>query len=243
MSAMGILGGRMVTNMKAPSKTAFKSEKKTRVFLVDDHALLRRGLVELINGEPSMEVCGQAATLGEAYALISKCQPHLAIVDISLEGNDGVELTKEICRRWPELPVLAYSMHDEEIYAERSLRAGAKGYVMKRQPPEVLLAAIKQVLGGKVYLSDRMSDRLIGKMVGAKTSEGPMKTPIEKLSDRELEVFQLIGKGMSTNNIADSLCLSVKTIETYREHLKQKLDLRSGNELVRYAVEWSVRQS
>jgi len=233
----------MVTNGKKMPKMDFMVEKKTRIFLVDDHALLRRGLVELINGEPSMEVCGEAATLGDAYSQIGKCQPHLAIVDISLDGNDGVELTKELNRRWPTLPVLAYSMHDEEIYAERTLRAGAKGYVMKRHPPEILLQAIKQVLSGKIYLSDRMSDRLIGKMVGAGSSGAPMKTPIEKLSDRELEVFQLIGKGMSTNRIADSLCLSVKTIETYREHLKQKLDLRSGNELVRYAVEWSVKQS
>jgi DNA-binding NarL/FixJ family response regulator len=133
-------------------------------------------------------------------------------------------------------------MHDEELYAERALRAGAKGYVMKREPPELLLEAISQILAGKVHLSERMSDRLLGRMVRAGSSDLPMQTPVEKLSDRELEVFQLIGKGRSTNDIAELLCLSVKTIETYREHLKQKLNLRSGNELVRYAVEWSVKQ-
>jgi DNA-binding NarL/FixJ family response regulator len=209
---------------------------------VDDHAILRRGLIELINAEPGMEVCGEAATLGEAYSEIGKRQPDLVIVDISLEGNDGVELTKELCRRWPDLPVLVYSMHDEELYAERTLRAGAKGYVMKREPPETLLDAIGQARSGKVYLSERMSERLLGRMVRAGTSTAALQAPIEKLSDRELEVFQLIGKGRSTNDIADQLCLSVKTIETYREHLKQKLNLRTGNELIRYAVEWSVKQ-
>jgi DNA-binding NarL/FixJ family response regulator len=210
---------------------------------VDDHAILRRGLVELINGEPKLEVCGEASSLGEAYSEIGKCRPDLVIVDISLEGNDGVELIKELVRRWPDLPVLAYSMHDEELYAERVLRAGGKGYVMKREPLEQLLEAIEQVLKGKVHLSDRMSDRLLGRMVNAGSQTAGLEAPIEKLSDRELEVFQLIGKGRSTNDIAEQLCLSVKTIETYREHLKQKLNLRTGNELVRYAVEWSVKQS
>jgi DNA-binding NarL/FixJ family response regulator len=224
------------------SKPVYRGTTKSRIFLVDDHAIVRRGLMELVNAEPRLEICGEAASLGEAYSEIGKCNPDLVIVDISLEGNDGVELTKELCRRWPDLPVLVYSMHDEELYAERALRAGAKGYVMKREPPELLLEAISQILAGKVHLSERMSDRLLGRMVRAGSSDLPMQTPVEKLSDRELEVFQLIGKGRSTNDIAELLCLSVKTIETYREHLKQKLNLRSGNELVRYAVEWSVKQ-
>jgi DNA-binding NarL/FixJ family response regulator len=234
--------GKTLVKDAPVAKPVFRSVTKTRIFLVDDHAIVRRGLAELINSEPRMEVCGEASTLGVAYSEIGKLRPDLVIVDISLEGNDGVELTKELCHRWADLPVLCYSMHDEELYAERALRAGAKGYVMKREPPESLLEAIGVVMAGKVYLSERMSDRLLGRMVRAGSSSAPTKAPIEKLSDRELEVFQLIGRGRSTNDIADQLCLSVKTIETYREHLKQKLNLKSGNELVRYAVEWCVKQ-
>jgi DNA-binding NarL/FixJ family response regulator len=216
---------------------------KTQILLVDDHPLVRRGIAELINGEPKMQVCGEAATLAEAYSQVAALKPDLVIVDVTLEGNNGVELTKELCHRWPNLAVLAYSMHEEELYAERLLRAGAKGYVMKRNPPETLLEAIAQVLKGKIYLSDAMSDRMLGKMVGAGSSEAATHAPIDQLSDRELEVFQLIGAGSSTAQIADKLCLSVKTIETYRDHIKQKLNLKSGTELVRRAVEWSVRQS
>ena len=223
-----------------PTKT---STNKARILLVDDHPVLRRGVAELINGEAIYEVCGEVGTLAEAYAAVSKLKPEMVIIDISLDGNNGVELMKELTYRWPNLPLLAYSMHDEQIYAERALRAGAKGYVMKQHPPETLLEAIKSVLRGKVYLSPQMSDRLLGKLVGAGTSEKPVQSPIEKLSDRELEVLQLIGKGQTTAQIADKLCLSVKTIETYREHLKQKLNLKSGPELVRYAIEWSLSQS
>jgi DNA-binding NarL/FixJ family response regulator len=216
--------------------------EKTRIVLVDDHPMLRRGVAVLINGEPTLTVCGEASNFAEAYAQVAKLKPDLVIVDIGLEGNDGVELTKELCRRWPELPVLAYSAHDEDLYAERVIRAGAKGYVMKSLPPEMLLDAIAQVSKGKIYLSDRMSDRLLGKFVGAGRSALPAQPLIDKLSDRELEVFQLIGKGLSTNQIAEKLCLSVKTIETYRDHLKQKFNLQSGLELVRHAIEWSVKQ-
>jgi DNA-binding NarL/FixJ family response regulator len=223
-------------------KTSSARAGKSRIFIVDDHALLRRGMVDLINSVPGLEFCGEAATLGEAYSLIAKTAPDLVIVDVSLDGNDGVELTKELMHRWPDLLVLAYSMHEEEIYAERLLRAGAKGYVMKRHPPETLLEAISYILKGKNYLSSRMSDRLIGKLPAKSNGEQREQTPIDKLSDRELEVFRFIGQGVSTADIADKLCLSVKTIETYREHLKQKLHLASGVELVRYAVEWSVKQ-
>ena len=231
----------MMTKEPTP-KSPSKNSRKVDIFLVDDHVLLRRGLAELINGEPGLQVVGEASNLGDAYTKIGQQMPKLVIVDVSLDGNDGVELTKELNRRWPDLPVLGYSMHDEQIYAERLLRAGARGYVMKSQPPETLLEAINSVLAGKVYLSENMSNRMIGKLAGSKSGTAGGDSPVEKLSDRELEVFQLIGKGMSTAQIADSLCLSVKTIETYREHLKVKLDLQSGNELVRYAIEWSVKQ-
>lgn len=229
--------------MSAASNPAKPSTSKARILLVDDHPMLRRGVAELINGEAIYEVCGEVGTLADAYAAVNKLKPEMVIIDISLDGNNGVELMKELTYRWPNLPLLAFSMHDEQIYAERALRAGAKGYVMKQHPPEALLEAIKSVLKGKVYLSPQMSDRLLGKLVGAGTSEKPVQSPIEKLSDRELEVLQLIGKGQTTAQIADKLCLSVKTIETYREHLKQKLSLKSGPELVRYAIEWSLSQS
>ena len=232
--------------MSTPSVSkpaATTTTKKTKVLLVDDHPILRRGISEVINSEYDLEVCGEASTLAEAYAAVNKLKPDLMIVDISLDGNNGIELMKELSNRWASLPLLAYSMHDEQIYAERALRAGAKGYVMKHHPPETLIEAVRQILRGKIFLSEAMSDRLLGKLVGAGVSSTPMKSPIEKLSDRELEVLQLIGKGMTTSLIADKLCLSVKTIETYREHLKQKLNLQSGPELTRYAIEWSLSQA
>jgi DNA-binding NarL/FixJ family response regulator len=222
------------------SQSARSGMVKQRILLVDDHALMRKGLIELINSESALEVCGEASNLGEACEQAARLKPDLVIVDVSLDGNDGVELTKELSRRWPDLPILAYSMHEEEIYAERLLRAGAKGYVMKRHSPDVLIDAITVVLKGKVYLSDRMSERMLGKIVHA--DEGQTQAPIDRLSDRELEVFRLIGQGQSTSQIAEKLCLSVKTIETYREHLKQKLNLKSGLELMRHAVEWAVRK-
>lgn len=215
---------------------------KARIILVDDHPVVRIGIADVINAEEGMEVCAQAASLAEAYQLVQKQKPDLVITDISLEGNSGLELMKEISYRWPDLPVLAYSMHDEQVYAERALRAGARGYLMKQQPPEQLIEAIEQVLAGKIYLSSEVSDRLLGKLVGAGGSAKPSQSPIDKLSDRELEVLQLMGKGLTTSKIAENLCLSTKTVETYREHLKQKLSLQSGPELVRYAVEWSLSQ-
>jgi DNA-binding NarL/FixJ family response regulator len=150
---------------------------------------------------------------------------------------------KQLVFRDSELKMLAYSMHDEQIYAERALRAGAKGYLMKQEPPEVLKTAIRTVLKGKIFLSQQMSDRLLGKLVGAGTGVTVTASPVESLSDRELEVLHLLGQGMTTSKIADKLCLSVKTVETYREHLKQKLHLQSGPELLRYAIEWSLSQT
>ncbi len=213
-----------------------------KIVIVDDHPILRKGITELIHSEGAYTVVGEAANLGDAYKVVNAQKPDVVIVDISLDGNNGVELMKELVHRWPELPIVAYSMHDEQIYAERVLRAGAKGYVMKQRPPEDLLEAIKQVLKGKVYLSEEMSDRLLGKLIGSNPSQNIAASPVEKLSDRELEVLQLIGKGNTTAAIADQLCLSIKTIETYREHLKTKLNLKNGPELTRYAIEWSLNQ-
>lgn len=226
----------------APHATSASHAGKKKVVVVDDHPMLRKGVAELINGEGNYAVVGEASNLGDAYKLVSDIRPDVVIVDISLEGNNGVELMKDLVHRWPGIPIVAYSMHDEQIYAERALRAGAKAYVMKQRPPEDLLNAIKQVMKGKLYLSEAMSERLLGKMIGAGTSERISQSPIEKLSDRELEVLTLIGKGQTTSSIADQLCLSVKTIETYREHLKAKLNLKNGPELTRFAIEWSLSQ-
>jgi len=218
------------------------AKTKTQVLLVDDHPIVRKGIAELINNEPDLAVCGEAANMQEAMSLATKLKPGLLVVDISLDGNNGVELMKNLSGRPGAPPVLAYSMHDEAIYAERCLRAGAKGYVMKHTAPETLLEAIRQVLKGKIYLSEPMSDRLLGKLVGAGATAAAT-SPIDTLSDRELEVLQLMGKGQTTAQIAESLCLSVKTVETYREHLKQKLNLANGQELLRYAIEWSLNSA
>jgi DNA-binding NarL/FixJ family response regulator len=234
-------GSNMPGNGKSMVDARSTGAAQSRVLLVDDHVLLRKGLAELLNGQKGLEVCGEATTLAEACSLATQLRPALVIVDISLEGSDGLELIKELTHRSAELPILVYSMHDEEVYAERALHAGAKGYVMKRETPERLLEAIGEILKGRVYVSKRMSDRLLGRMVGGDSASG--QDPISRLSDRELEVFQLIGRGQSTAQIADALCLSIKTIETYREHIKQKLNLQSGLELMRQAVEWVVKQA
>jgi DNA-binding NarL/FixJ family response regulator len=226
--------------MPTPNNRPRSSSKaKTSVLLVDDHPIVRRGIAELINAESDMEVVGEASNMQDALGQMQKLSPSLVIVDVSLEGNNGIELMKNLSSLAPEVPLLAYSMHDESIYAERALRAGAKGYVMKQAPPETLISAVRQILKGKLYLSEAMSDRLLGKLVGAGASASAVASPIDKLSDRELEVLQLLGKGLGTSQIADKLCLSVKTVETYREHLKQKLNLANGQELLRYAIEWS----
>jgi DNA-binding NarL/FixJ family response regulator len=229
--------------MAATTAARATAKTKTQVLLVDDHPIVRKGIAELINAESDLEVCGEASTMQEAMSLAGKLKPGLMIVDISLEGNNGVELMKNLSGRPGAAPILAYSMHDESIYAERCLRAGAKGYVMKHAPPEALLDAMRQVMKGKIYLSEPMSDRLLGKLVGAGGASAPTTSPIDTLSDRELEVLQLLGKGQTTSQIAESLCLSVKTVETYREHLKQKLNLANGQELLRYAIEWSLNSA
>ncbi len=217
--------------------------KKKSVLIVDDHPMIRRGLAELISESQDLSVHGEASTLMEAYTQVSTEKPDLILTDISLDGDNGLELMKQINYRWPELLLLAYSMHDEEIYAERALRSGAKGYVAKHSSTDELLEAMRVVLKGKIYLSERMSDKLLGKFVGGGGTAKGFESPIEKLSDRELEVFQYLGKGQTTAQIAEALCLSVKTIETYREHIKQKLGLKSGPELIRYAIEWALKEN
>jgi DNA-binding NarL/FixJ family response regulator len=209
--------------------------KKT-IFIVDDHPVLRRGLASLIEIEPDLAVCGAAATAQAALEALSERQPDLLIVDIALEGDDGLELVKAVKRSHPEVPTLVLSMHDEAVYAERSLRAGARGYVTKQQLDETVLTAIRRVLDGKTYMSAGLEQRLATKYIGGGSLE--TGSPLDALSDRELQVFRQIGLGRSTRQIAESLKLSIKTIESHREHIKQKLGLETTEALAQRATQW-----
>lgn len=213
-------------------------ERAARIVLIDDHALLRRGLAELIDGEDDLEVCGEATDPASALELIDDEEPDLAVVDISLQEGSGLELVKQIKSQHPSVETLVLSMHDENLYAERCLRAGAKGYVNKEAPAEKVIEAIREILGGRVYLSEHMSDRILHRIVDRDAT--PEESPIDTLSDRELEVLELIGRGLTTRQIARQLHLSRKTVDTYRDHLKKKLQLKTANELVRYAVAWTL---
>jgi DNA-binding NarL/FixJ family response regulator len=210
---------------------------KTKVIIVDDHPIIRQGLAELINNEPDLIVCGQAEDAPEALVKIKESEPDLVIVDISLKETSGMELIKDIKAQYPNLPVLVLSMHDEALYAERMLRAGAKGYVMKAEATEKVIVAIRKILSGQIYVSDKMAAKMVRKLVGGSPDVGV--SAIERLSDRELEVFHLIGQGHGTRQIAERLHLSIKTIETYREHIKEKLNLADASELLQYAIQWT----
>jgi DNA-binding NarL/FixJ family response regulator len=206
------------------------------ILIVDDHPLLRHGLAALIRTELDLDVCGEAATSKAALEAIREHRPDLVIVDLALDGADGLDLIKAMKARHPEIPALVLSMHDEALYAERALRAGARGYVNKQQLDDTLLVAIRRVLNGEMYMSEKAGARFAAKFLGGVTLE--KDSPLAVLTDRELEVFRLIGQGRCSRDIAQQLHLSVKTIESYREHIKQKLALESGAELVRRATLW-----
>ena len=217
----------------------FATRKKT-VFVVDDHPIVRQGLALLINQEADLAVCGEAEEMHSALAAIQSARPDILIVDISLKGPDGLELLKNIRIMSPRLPVLILSMHDESIYAERALRAGANGYIMKQEATEKVLVALRRILSGEIYVSDRIANSMLRHYVrGANASE---HSSISDLTDRELEVFRLIGEGQGTRQIAEALHLSVKTVESYQAHIKEKLSLRSARELVQHAVQWKVSE-
>ena len=212
--------------------------KKYRVLLVDDHPIVRQGLGLLIDRESDLSVCGEADGAHSAFHAIETLRPDIVLLDISLNGPDGLEVLKEIRMKSGSLPVLILSMHDESIYAERAMRAGANGYIMKQEATEKVLIAIRRILQGDVYLSDRLTTTMLQQYVrgGAHTKSSPLLN----LTDRELEVFRLIGEGHGTRQIADELHLSVKTIESYQAHIKEKLALRNARELVQHAIEWTV---
>jgi DNA-binding NarL/FixJ family response regulator len=210
--------------------------RKIRVLVVDDHPIVRQGLSQLINQEPDLMVCGQAEDARTALDAIDPSQPDILIVDVSLDGPDGIELLKTIRAKDARLPVLILSMHDESLYAERALRAGANGYIMKQEATERVLVAIRQILGGEVYVSERMAKKMVQQFIGG--SGVSQRSFIDQLTDRELEVFRLIGQGHGTRQIAEELHLSVKTVESYYAHIKEKLFLKNGRELVQHAVQW-----
>jgi DNA-binding NarL/FixJ family response regulator len=216
------------------------STRKTRIFIVDDHPIVREGLALMMNREPDMVVCGEAEEAASALQALPVAKPDFLIVDISLSGPDGLDLLKSIRLRFPNLPVLILSMHDESIYAERALRAGANGYIMKQEATEKVLVAVRQILRDKVYVSDRIANLMLQHYISGTPVE--KDSPIAELSDRELEVFRLIGEGHSTRRIAEELHLSVKTVESYQAHIKEKLSLKNGRELVQRAIQWSVAE-
>ena len=209
---------------------------KRSILIVDDHPVLRRGLASLIGSQPDLAVCGEAGSCQAALKAIRESPPDLAIVDLALAGSDGLDLIKEMKTRHPEIPALVLSMHDEAVYAERSLRAGARGYLSKQQLDETVLVAIRRLLAGETYMSEEVAARLAAKFIAGHAPGND--SPMEALSDRELQVFRLIGQGRSTRRIAESLHLSIKTIESHREHIKRKLNLETAAELAWRATQW-----
>jgi DNA-binding NarL/FixJ family response regulator len=214
-------------------------QPKTKIFLVDDHPLVREWLTNLINEEPDFEVCGQAGNAREALGLVGTLQPRIIVVDISLEGGSGLELIKDIKALNPQAAIIVLSMHDEMLYAERAMRAGAAGYVMKREATEKVLDAIRAVLQGGLYFSNPVNAMLAQKLV---KGAGDQPAAIETLSDRELEVFQLLGRGYSTRQVSEQMNVGFKTVHVYCARIKEKLNLTSINELVFHAVRWHENQ-
>jgi DNA-binding NarL/FixJ family response regulator len=219
---------------------SISGDNKTRIFIVDDHALICYGLAQLVSHEKDMEVCGDAADVDVALQKIEETAPDLVVVDISLTSSNGIDLIKRVRTKYPQIKMLVLSMHDESIFAERALHAGAMGYMNKHEAAGKLIDAMRRIMDGHVYLSAEMTDHLIYRVTGGPDARG---LSVEQLSDRELEVFELIGRGFGTRQIAEQLHLSMKTIETYREHIKDKLDLHNSTELTRHAVQWVLEDS
>lgn len=213
-------------------------EAKRRVFIVDDHPIVRQGLTQLISQESDLEVVGEADNAKTALGAVGRLAPDVVIVDLMLKDSSGVELIRDMKTRSPDVRILVVSMHDEAVYAERALRAGAHGYIMKQEATNEVLTALRKVLADEVYVSKEVVSRMLRRMVGGGPSNG-----IDRLSDRELEVFQWIGQGLSVGEIAEKMKVSPKTVETYRAHIKEKLGLASATDVVRVAVSWLEQRS
>lgn len=223
------------TVMSAKKLEPPKKNNARRILIVDDHPVMREGLSLLLAHEKDLEICGEFEDASRAFDAIAQLKPDIAIVDLSLKGSSGLELIKNIKTNYPKVIILVLSMYDEALYAERVLRAGAAGYIMKQEATEKVLVALRQVLNGGIYLSEKMSDKFMHQLVGGKPAAGG--SLMERLSDRELEVFGLIGQGRGTRQIAEQLHLSVKTIESHRAHIKEKLNLKNATELVHRAIQ------
>ncbi|MEO7934029.1 MAG: response regulator transcription factor [Chthoniobacterales bacterium] len=214
---------------------------KKRILVVDDHPMMREGLGNLIGNQPDLEVCGEAESAAQALDLIATSQPDVVLADITLPGKSGLELVKDIAVMHPHIATLVVSMHDESVYAERVLRAGGRGYVMKKEGGKRILAAIRKVLAGEIAVSEQMSAKIL-QIFSGRRDDAP-HSPIEQLTDREFEVFQLLGSGESTSAIAAKLHLSAKTVEVHRVHIKDKLGIRTAPELTSYAARWTASQN
>ena len=210
-------------------------ESVKNVVLIDDHPIMRHGLAQLVRAESGLDVCGEAGSAREGLEVVGKLKPDLAIVDLTLPDKNGLELVKDIRAMYPATHCLVLSMHDEETYGERALRAGARGYVMKEEAADHLIAAIQKVLSGGLYVSEALNARMLEQVTGASRNR---MTGIDSLTDRELEILTLIGKGVPTKNIAAQLSISARTVEAHRSHIKEKLGITDGAALVRHAVQW-----
>jgi DNA-binding NarL/FixJ family response regulator len=215
------------------------NQQAARILIVEDHPVVRRGLVDLINGEPDLHVCGEADDAPAAIQLLGQARPDLVLIDISLKRGNGIDLVKQIKARDSQIKLLVTSVHDESLYAERALRAGAMGYVNKSEPIPTILNAVRQVLRGRIFLSMPMVNR----MLQSPAPETTQESPISSLSDRELQVFELISRGLTTREIASKLLLSIKTIETHRDHIRMKLKLKNSTELIHHAVQWFLESN
>jgi DNA-binding NarL/FixJ family response regulator len=214
---------------------AAAAHTKTRIMLIDDHETVRLGLAQVIGNEPRLEVCGQAADAPSALRLLRTVHPDMAIVDLSLQDGNGLELIRQIKASHPDIRMIVLSMHDEELYAERAIRAGALGYVNKHAPAQTIIAAIQAVSAGRLFLSDKITSRMLTKYGQIDSIE---ERPTDRLSDRELDIFCRIGRGQALEDIAQQLHISIKTVSTYRDRIRAKLNLESSQALVRYACLW-----
>ena len=228
------------TELAEPPTVPTAARAQKRILIVDDHPVFRHGIAALITAEKNLAVCGEADSAPAALEAMRRLKPDLAMLDISLQGTNGIELVKLMRAEQPRLPIIILSMHDESLYALRALRAGARGYVMKGEAMSHVLTALHKVLAGDIYVSPRFSERLVFKAI--QSLEGGMGSPVDKLSDRELEVLQLLGRGFGTREIANELHLSVKTIETHRAHIKEKLGFKDAGEMVRFSIDWVAQE-
>ena len=221
------------------TEDSLKTDRKQRIFIVEDHPIFRDGITQLINKEDDMIVIGGCENSNECFEQIKDDQPDLIIVDITLKNSCGIELTKDLKKTYPNIPVLILSMHEELIFADRILKAGAKGYMTKREATSKVIDAIRKVLKGKIYICDTMIDHFLERSITG--GQNFTSSPVERLSEREFEVFNLIGKGMTNKTMAEILTVSTNTISTYRERIKEKLNLQNNTELNRYAMQWSQK--